>query len=139
MPSIRFPASAVPLLPLCKGHGENFIFRTYADFIAFLAAYGFHRLSEGCVPLPAKPVCVDAPNAIDLEVFSNRALYSNLLIMALAHDPTRGIAENETLLSKFIEQVASLGADALSLPADINPSWTLTDIILNHSNDRLKI
>ena len=114
MSAIRCPASALPLLPLCKGHGENFIFRTYADMIGFVAAYGFHLVINESQRLPSKPAFADTPNAIGLEVFENRGLYVNFLMIALAHDETREIAENEDLLAKIIEQFAALGAVALS-------------------------
>jgi hypothetical protein len=114
MPAIRFPASAVPLLPLCKGHGDNYIFRTYADLIGFVAAYGYHLVTNEGQRLPAKPTFTDTPNAIGLEVFENRGQYANFVMIALAHDDTRELAENEDLLAKTIEQFAALGAAVIS-------------------------
>ena len=114
MSAIRFPASAVPLLPLCKGHGENYIFRTYADLIGFTAAYGFFLVTQEGHKLPAKPIFTDNPNAISLDVFENRGLYPNLLVIALAHENTCDIAEDEDLLVKLIEQYTAAGAASLS-------------------------
>lgn len=114
MPTIRFPVSALPLLPLCKGHEANFVFRTYADMLGFAATYGFHLVSQEGHRVPAKVAFADTPNAIGLEIFENRGLYTNFLMIALAHDGTREIAESEDLLAKLVEQYASLGADALA-------------------------
>ena len=114
MPAIRYPASAVPLLPLCKGHGENYIYRTYADLLGFVAAYGFHLTRQEGRRLPAKPTFVDTPNSIGLDIFENRGLYANFLMIALTHDETREIAENEDLLAKLIEQYAFLGSETLA-------------------------
>lgn len=113
MPAIRFPSSAVPLLPLCKGHGENFIFRTYADLIGFVTAYGFHLVINEGQRLPAKPTFADTPNAIGLEVFENRGLYANFLMIALAHDETRESAEDEEVLAKLVEKYSEIGARGL--------------------------
>ena len=113
MSAIRFPASALPLLPLCKGHGENFIFRTYADLIGFVAAYGFHLVTNESQRLPAKHNFADTPNAIGLEVFENRGLYANFLMIALAHDETRESAEDEELLAKLVEKYSDIGARGL--------------------------
>jgi len=84
MPAIRFPDSAGLLLPLCKGHGQEFIFRTYADLLWFAASYGFHLVRIQGRQLPTKSTFVDTPNPINLEVFDNRGLYGNILMMALS-------------------------------------------------------
>jgi hypothetical protein len=114
MATIRFPASAVPLLPLCKGHGGNYIFRTYADFVGFVAAYGFHLSTDEGFRAKHKPRFVDTPNPIDLEVFENRNLYSNLLIMALAHPEGLKRAEDESAIAEAIENYAAIGAEVLA-------------------------
>jgi hypothetical protein len=114
MPAIRFPVSALRLLPLCKGQEPDSIFRTYADLLGFAAAYGFHLVRQESRRLPTKVTFADTPNAIGLEIFENRGLYTNFLMIALAHDETREIAENEDALAKLVEQYASLGADALA-------------------------
>ena len=118
MPAIRFPVSAVPLLPLCKGHGHEFVFKTYADLVGFAASYGFHLVRLGGRLLPSNPRFVDTPNAINMEVFDNRGIYGNLLMMALAQNESRKIAEDEELLAKLMEQHASLGAEAMTLKLD---------------------
>lgn len=114
MPAIRFPASAVPLLPLCKGHGEHYIFRTYADFINLMVAYGFHLHSDQGQKIPSKPTFVDSPNPISLEVFENRGLYSLFIMVALTYDDSRQVAEDEEQLTNLIERYAYLGAWNLS-------------------------
>jgi hypothetical protein len=114
MASIRFPASAVPLLTLCKGHGETFIFRTYADLIGFVATYGYHLVAQQQVRLSAKPVFVDTPNPVGLDIFDNRGFYSNFIMIALAHDSTRAIAEDEDLLARLIEGCVDIGAKNIS-------------------------
>jgi len=114
MPAIRFPASAIPLLPLCKGHGETYIFRTYADFINLMVAYGFHLHTEKGQKIPNKPTFVDSPNPINLEVFENRGLYSLFIMVSLAYDDSRQVAEDEEQLTSLIERYAYLGALHLS-------------------------
>jgi hypothetical protein len=115
MPAIRFPASAVPLLHLCKGHGESCVFRTYADLIAFLSAYGFHLVVHEGQKLITKPAFVTVPNPIDLDVFENRNLYSNLLIIALAQPDGLALAENDIMIVNMTELYAATGADYLAL------------------------
>lgn len=115
MPAIRFPASAVPLLPLCKGHGDSCVFRTYADLIAFLSAYGFQLVVHEGQKLITKPDFVTAPNPIDLDVFENRNLYSNLLIIALAQPEGLALAEDDLRISNMIEAYAATGAEHLVL------------------------
>jgi len=114
MPAIRFPSSALPLLALCKGHGENYIFRTYADFINLMVAYGFHLHDKQGQKIPNKPTFVDSPNPINLEVFENRGLYSLFIMLALAYDDSRQVAEDEEQLTSLIERYAYLGARHLS-------------------------
>jgi hypothetical protein len=114
MPAIRFPASAVPLLPLCKGHGENPVFRTYADLLSFLAALGLHAVEEHSEPLDPRPKYVDTPNAIGVEVFENRGLLQNLVMIALAHDRSPDAAQDEDLLCKIAELYAARGGSSLA-------------------------
>jgi len=114
MPAIRFPASAIPLLSLCKGHGENFIFRTYADLIGFLAAYGFKLSADYDEPLPTKLEFASNPNAIELDIFSNRGLYSNFLIIAMWYETWKAYSTDDDLLCKLIEKHVALGAIHLS-------------------------
>ena len=143
MPSIRFPSTALPLLPLCKGHSPDFIFRTYADLIGFVAAYGFHLVTNEGQRLPAKPTFADTPNAIGLEVFENRGLYANFLMIALSHDDTRAIAEDEDLLVKLIEQYCTIGAGELARSfAQVDSSrWldVITDKIQSKQDDKILI
>lgn len=142
MPSIRFPTSALPLLPLCKGHGPDFIFRTYADMIGFIAAYGFHLVSQEGYRLPTKQTFTDTPNAIGLEVFDNRGLYSNFMMIALAHDETRATAENEDMLAKAIEQYADLGGENLAKELEDhsnNYAARLVETISRSASQNIKI
>jgi hypothetical protein len=110
MPVIRFPAPAVPLLPLCKGHGEGFVFRTYADLIGFLAAYGFTLSADEGEALPAKIEFTNNPNPIELDIFSNRGLYSNFLMIAMRYESWRGYSEDDDMLCKLIEKHVAVGA-----------------------------
>lgn len=114
MASIRFPSPATPLLSLCKGHGENYIFRTYADFINFTVAYGFYLHTEQGHNIPNKPSFTDSPNPINLDIFENRGLYGLFIMLALAYDSSRQIAEDEEQLTGLIERYAYLGAWHLS-------------------------
>ena len=139
MPSIRFPSTALPLLPLCKGHGADFIFRTYADLIGFVAAYGFHLVTHEGQSLPAKPTFADTPNAIGLEVFENRGLYANFLMISLAHDDTRESAEDEELFAKLVEKYSDIGAkglcDRMSASAHESAISIISSILENHTPD----
>jgi hypothetical protein len=142
MPSIRFPASAVSLLTLCKGHGENFIFRTNADLIAFVASYGYYLVTYEGHKLPLKPAFVATPDAVSMEVFENRNLYANFLIIALAVDDTRQVAEDETMLAKLIEQFAFKGAEQISNQlADCDYTQMLTTMVslIQQERDSVKI
>lgn len=113
MASIRFPSSAIPLLTLCKGHGEHFIFRTYADLINFLATYGYHLATQEGHRLPSKVEFADVPNAIATEVFENRGLFANFLIIALASDDHATLSKDDDALSKYVEKLAGLGAEKI--------------------------
>jgi hypothetical protein len=123
MPAIRFPASAVPLLPLCKGHGEHYVFRTYADMVVFLASFGFHRHSLEGVPLCERFAYVEAPNPIPFEVFENRGAVSSFVMIALAIDGNIAKAENESGLTLLIERLADLGATLLQKEKRPEASW----------------
>lgn len=114
MPAIRFPASAVQLLPLCKGNGENSVFRTYADLLSFLAAFGLHAVQKHSEPLDPRPKFVDTPNPIGVEVFENRGLLPNLLMIALAHDRSPNAAQDDDLLCKLAELYAARGGSSLA-------------------------
>jgi hypothetical protein len=141
MAAIRFPASAVPLLPLCKGHGENYIFRTYADMIVFLVSFGFHRHNVEGAPLRERFTYVDAPNPIPFDVFENRGAVSVFLMIALASDGTIAKAEDESGLILLIERLADLGATVLLKQKHSDVSWTemlCTELCANHA-DQTKI
>lgn len=114
MPSIRLPSSANPLLTLCKGHGDPHIFKTYADFAAFLVAFGYKHYSEHSSSLPTRLSFLSNPNAIALEVFENRRHDLNFLMIALAYDSSRQIAEDEEQLCNLMERLASLGGELLN-------------------------
>jgi len=102
-------------LAALQGHDLEFVFRTYADLLGFVAAYGFQLTNVEGRRLPAKPDFLDVPNSIGLEIFENRGLYTNFLTMALAYDESRQIAEDEEQLAKLVEKYASLGAENLSV------------------------
>lgn len=142
MPAIRFPAPAVPLLPLCKGHGEHYIFRTYADFINLLVAYGFHLHAEFGHKIPNKPTFEDSPNPVNLDVFENRGLYALFIMLALAYDNSRQIAEDEDQLTGLIERYAYLGAwhlsGAIAGKTDQQIRLYLCEI-MNKTDDSVKI
>ncbi len=113
MASLRFPSPAVPLLALCKGHNEDFVFRTYADLIGFLAAYGYQLASMEGHRLPTKVEFVNVPNAIPTEVFENRGLFANFLIIALASDDHATLTKDDDALAKYIERLSALGAETI--------------------------
>lgn len=75
-----------------------------------MVAYGFHLHSEQGQKIPNKPTFVDNPNPINLEVFENRGLYSTFVMLALAYDDSRQVAEDEEQLTSLIERYAYLGA-----------------------------
>jgi hypothetical protein len=115
MPAIRLPESAEPLLPFCRRHEEpldNACFDTYADFVTFAAACGFHRLN-GRTPSETKKF-VPGITPIDLGVFKNQGLFPNLLLIGLGAEGKSEIARDEERLSRVVEAFADVGCKYLA-------------------------
>ena len=115
MPTIRVPQSAEPLLPFCRRYDEpldNACFDTYADFVTFAAACGFHRLHGR---MPAEPQQFHAKvNPIDIAVFKNQNLFPNLLLIGLGAEGKPDIARDEDRLCHVIEAFADVGCKYLA-------------------------
>jgi hypothetical protein len=115
MPAIRLSQSAEPLLPFCRRSddpAENACFETYADFIAFAAACGFHRLNGR---LPSEPIkFLPSIYPIDIAIFKNQQLFPNLLLIGLAAEGKADIARDEERLCRLIEGFADVGCKYLS-------------------------
>ena len=115
MPTIRLPESAQNLLPFCRRFEEpldNACFDTYADFITFAAACGYHRL-HGRLPSDPKQFL---PNIypIDLAVFKNQSLFPNLLLIGLGAEGKSEIARDEDRLCRVVEAFADVGCKYLA-------------------------
>lgn len=115
MPVIRLPASAESLLPFCRRFEEpldNACFDTYADFVTFAASCGYHRL-HGRQPLESKQFLTNI-YPIDLAVFKNQNLFSNLLLIGLGTEGKSDITRDEERLCKIIESFADVGCKYLA-------------------------
>lgn len=115
MPAIRLPQSAEPLLPFCRKADEaleNACFDTYADFVTFAAACGYHRLNGRTPSEPGKFLSSIYP--IDLAIFKSQQLFPNLLLIGLGAEGKADIARDEERLCKLIEAFADVGCKYLS-------------------------
>jgi hypothetical protein len=143
MPAIRFPSSAVPLLPLCKGHGENAIFRTYADLIGFLAAYGYKLCADLSWRAEPAPELSNKINPIDLDVFQNREILSSFTMIQIAQGASIEGAADEGALCEKIESYASLGAEHLSAAMNRggceDPRLVISDLMLEKDQGEVSI
>lgn len=111
MATIRIPESAEPLLPFCRTSGTNgpHLWETYADMLAFLAAYAYGRgESDGAKPVPLK-----GANPIDLHTFRGRGLYAVLLTLAIADARDWLVAKEPDRISEIAERYAATGARSL--------------------------
>jgi hypothetical protein len=108
MAAIRIPASAEPLLPYCRSSGSNgpHVWETYADLVAFLAAYGY---SQDMDP-PDSFTAAKSTNPIDLSTFRNRGLYPQLLMIAIAASRGWIVAKSPDEICSINERYAAVGA-----------------------------
>ena len=99
MATIRIPQAAEPLLRFCRTAGSDgpHIWETYADMMAFLAAYAY---GQGELPT-LKPKFGRSANAIDLAVFRSRGVYPTLLTLSLSD--TRN-----WLVAKAADEIAAI-------------------------------
>jgi len=114
MASIRFPKNGLSLMTLCKANNPEGIFATYADLVAFAAAFGCYLVKRLGHRPRNKTTFADSPNPIDLQIFESRGHYPNLLMIALAHEESRSHAEDVDLLAKLIEWYAGIGFETLT-------------------------
>jgi hypothetical protein len=114
MSAIRFPSAATPLLGLCKNHNEGGVFKTHADLLGFLAAYGFSLVHDEGRRMENRPRFAESPGPIQLEIFENRGLLPNILMIALTLGPET-YSKDDDLMAKLVEQLADLGAQELAL------------------------
>lgn len=121
MATIRIPAAAEPLLTLCRTSGSDgpYLWETYADMLAFLAAYAYAHSAAGA----AKPAPLRGANPIDLGTFRSRGLYALLLTLAIAERRDWLVAKEPNAIAQIAERFAAAGAmllcpDGLSADAD---------------------
>jgi hypothetical protein len=116
MAMIRIPKEAEPLVKYCRPAADAVkqpFFATYADFVLFLAAYGYHCCSGKRPKRMGESLNHPAP--VEIEVFQNngeRWQIVNLLGLAVTkgHDVARRMDE----LVAIIEDLAVAGAVELS-------------------------
>ena len=124
MPAIRFPSTATPLLSLCKNRDDGGIFKTHADLMGFLAAYGFHLVRDECRRPNPKPHFTETPGPISLEVFENRGFFPNILMMAITLGPDT-YAKDDDLMVELVEQLADLGGQEIAQKCSGDPKAAL--------------
>lgn len=115
MPAIRLPESAGPLLKFCRRHEEaedNACFETYADLVVFAASCGYDRMN-GCLPSEAKAF-LNNVYPVDIGVFKNQGLFSNLLLIGLSATEKADIARDEDQLCRLAESFANVGFQYLA-------------------------
>jgi len=120
MAAIRIPASAEPLLPYCRSSGSNgpHVWETYADLVAFLAAYGYSQELEP----PDNFAAAKSTNPIDLATFRNRGLYPQLLMIAIAASRGWIVAKSPDEICAINERYSEVGARSLGPEASEFPS-----------------
>lgn len=128
MAAIRIPASAEPLLPFCRSSGSNgpHIWETYADLVAFLAAYGYSQE----VDPPESLAAAKSTNPIDLSTFRNRGLYPQLLMIAIAVSRRWIVAKSPDEICAVNERYAALGATQLLIDSSYQNAGSLTQRLM---------
>lgn len=117
MASIHIPESAKPHLRLCKGPNSwtsDYVFSTYAEMVTFAASFGYYLSTVEGQKVPDKVRFLSSPNPIDLGVFRNTGLYSQLLIIALATSESMESISRQEAMAELIERYASLGFSEMS-------------------------
>lgn len=116
MALIRVPKSAEPLLAFCKpnyNRHRNIFFETYAEFIIFVAAYGFYKKGTSCIQ-PANSF-MDQPNPIDMAIFKNQHLFPLIILLGITLTGTYEIIRKEEDLARIIENYAEAGCHELAI------------------------
>lgn len=125
MATIRIPEAAESLLSFCRTSASDgpHIWETYADMIAFLAAYAYGHGE----PTSPKPRFGRGGNPIDLGVFRSRGLYPLLLTLAIAEKRDWLVAKGSDEVAAITERYAEAGARLLSYEALSGNVHALTD------------
>jgi len=128
MAAIRIPASAEPLLPYCRSSGSNgpHVWETYADLVAFLAAYGYSQELEP----PDNFAAAKSTNPIDLATFRNRGLYPQLLMIAIAASRGWIVAKSPDEICAVNERYAALGASQLGIDSTHHQTVSLCQLLM---------
>ena len=115
---IRVPKGALPLLVYCKTNSakrDDACFSSYAELTVFLASYGYKTTQGRIANLSITGAMLESgPEPIEINVFKNQGLFSQLLLLGLAVSKGHSIAKNEQALVTVIETLASAGAGALA-------------------------
>jgi hypothetical protein len=129
MAAIRIPASAEPLLPLCRSSGSNgaHVWETYADLVAFLAAYGYSQEMDP----PESFAAAKSTNPIDLSTFRNRGLYPQLLMVAIAVSRGWMVAKSPDEICAITERYATVGGNRLGAETPDHPSSSIKAQLMN--------
>ncbi len=128
MATIRIPESATPLLPYCRSSNSDgpHVWETFADMVAFLAAYGF---SQEVAP-PETFRAAKSANPIDLHTFRNRGLHPQLLMVAIAHTRNWMVAKNPDEICAIAERYAAVGSCSLAQGGTAESSASLRQVLL---------
>jgi dnd system-associated protein 4 len=128
MATIRISQSAEPFLPFCQtsGSSKEHIWITYADLVAFLAAFAFSEEA----PLAPKISALKSMNSIDLDIFRRRGLYEQLLLIAIAEKRNWIVAKSPDEIASIAERYAEAGAKMLESEARIGNVERLAERLL---------
>lgn len=114
MALIRIPKESEPLLLYCRPSPNrlpNTCFETYAEFMIFAACFGFYKTgAEGNQPVSQ---FMDQPYPIDMAIFKNQHLYTQILFLGLAVTHSHDITKQEEILARMIENYAAKGSHEL--------------------------
>jgi len=115
MTDIRIPKEAAPLLPYCRpslNSRSNACFDTYADFIIFVASYGFYKTGKD--GNQAVSEFLDQPYPVDIDIFKNRNLFPQILFLGISLTGSHKIVTDEERLARMIENYAFQGCRELN-------------------------
>ena len=102
----------MPFLVYCKtnpSRRDDACFSSYAELVVFLASFGY-KTTQGKIAKLTADMIESAPDPIEISVFKNQGLFSQVLLLGLAVSKGHSIAKNELALASVIEVLASAGA-----------------------------
>ena len=115
MAFIRVPKEAESLLIYCRpsfNRLPNACFETYAEFMIFTACFGFYKTGiDGNQPVST---FMEQPYPIDMAIFKNQHLFSQILLLGLASTNSHDITQQEEMLARRVENYAAKGCVELN-------------------------